>query len=431
MEKPLLLRPFGGPINASVVLPGSKSITNRALLAAGLASGTSTLLGALRSDDTQAMIDCVRALGAEVHEEEEGRTLRVRGVAGDIANAQETLFARQSGTTARFVAAALALGDSSRLLDADPAMRVRPMESSFESLRQLGVTVTCTKDEGYLPVSVRGPVKNSGSRAVLEVDGSVSSQFASGLMLAAPYFPNGLELQVKGEVVSRPYLDMTASVMEAFGASVEVLEHHSFIISPGAYIARTYDIEPDASAASYFFAAAAICGGTVRIDGLGSSSMQGDVSFVDVLREMGAEVRVERNSITVTGRSLQGVNVDFSQISDTAQTIAAVAVFADGPTTISGVGFIRRKETNRIHAIVTELRRLGIEAHEDADGFTIFPGETVPAVVETYDDHRMAMSMALIGLVRPGVQIQNPGCVQKTFPEYFHQIENLRPGGSQ
>ena len=430
MSDVLPIIPFAGPLNATVSLPGSKSITNRALLAAALADGTSVLEGALLADDTEAMIGCVEALGAKIAVAEDRTTFTVTGIAGDLSNAQGRFFARQSGTTARFIAAVLALGDFPMELDADEAMRRRPMDAALGALDTLGVSVVRSGEAGSLPVSIRGPVPDRGEMPMVSIDGSVSSQFTSGLLLAAACMPRGLRVELHGEIVSRPYLEMTIAVMATFGARVDTPDDRTFVIHPDGYRACGFRIEPDASAASYFFAAAAICGGTVRIEGLGAASLQGDVRFVDVLAEMGADVVIEDESITVTGGSLRGVTADFSQISDTAQTIAAVAVFADAPSTITGIDFIRRKETDRIAAVVTELRRLGVQATEDGDGFTVVPGPISPAVVQTYDDHRMAMSMALIGYARPGVSIADPDCVRKTFPAYFDTMEELRPGGA-
>jgi 3-phosphoshikimate 1-carboxyvinyltransferase len=431
MPDVLTIVPFDGPIDAVVVPPGSKSITNRALLAAALADGTSVLHGALIADDTEAMIDCARALGATVDVADDGTTLHVTGIAGDLSRSDASFFARQSGTTARFLVAALALGDRELVLDADEAMRRRPMDSAFHALGELGARVSSLNGDGRLPASIAGPVGRVGSMPKLVVDASVSSQFTSGLLLAAPWFPEGLMVTLEGDVVSRPYLEMTVSVMTEFGASVSRPDDSTYVVEPTGYRSTRYSIEPDASAASYFFAAAAICGGSVRIEGLGRTSLQGDVHFVDALSAMGADVVIDDDAITVHGAPLHGITADFSQISDTAQTIAAVAVFADGPTTVTGIGFIRRKETDRIAAVVNELNRLGIDAREEIDGFTVNPGPTSAAVIETYDDHRMAMSMSLIGLVREGVSIADPNCVRKTFPSYFDAMEQLRPGGKQ
>ena len=417
MPDVLSIIPFDGPVDAMVTPPGSKSITNRALVIASLASGQSVLRGALLADDTQAMIDSVEALGALVDRSDNGSTITVTGVGGDLARAGSIFHVRQSGTTARFMAAVL-------------AMRRRPMNDALSALESLGVTISAKGEPGFLPVEISGPPTLVGSMPAVVIDGSTSSQFTSGLLIAAPCMQEGLRIELQGDVVSRPYLDMTVSVMNAFGAEVLMPDDRTFVVSPGGYQPTNYQIEPDASAASYFFALAAICGGSVRVEGLHRDSLQGDVRFVDVLGTMGANVVFESNAITVTGAPLHGVNADFSQISDTAQTIAAVAVFADSPTTVTGIGFIRRKETDRIAAVVAELQRLGINATEDADGFTVTPGPTKNAIIETYDDHRMAMSMALIGYKRPGVTISDPNCVAKTFPNYFDQMDRLRNGSS-
>ena len=429
MVDALAIIPFDGPIDAVVTPPGSKSITNRALLAAALATGKSTLRGVLFAEDTEAMIDCIGGLGATVERTDDPTTLCVTGVGGSLSVDSLRFFARKSGTTARFLASALALGHVPLTLDADDAMRQRPMTDAFLALEHLGVKVSFQDSEGCLPAIIEGPVQVVGETPTITIDASVSSQFTSGLLLAAPCMPEGLRIEISGEVVSRPYLDMTVAVMASFGSVVDQPDERTFIVAPSGYVATDYAIEPDASAASYFFAAAAICGGTVRIEGLGTDSMQGDVHFVDVLADMGAIVSVDRNSITVTGAPLHGVTSDFSQISDTAQTAAAVAVFADGPTTITGIGFIRKKETDRVAAVVAELRRMGVDATEEADGFTVSPGATSPTTVETYDDHRMAMSMALIGFARSGISIADPNCVRKTFPTYFTEMERLRHGG--
>jgi 3-phosphoshikimate 1-carboxyvinyltransferase len=430
MSDVLRIIPFDGPVDAVATPPGSKSITNRALLIAALAGGESVLRGALLAEDTQAMIDCIETLGARVDQNADGSVITITGIGGDLSNAGRHFFARQSGTTARFMAAVLFLGNQTFLLDADNAMRLRPMADALSALQSLGATITAVGEAGFLPIEISGPPRLCGSMPTVIIDSSTSSQFTSGLLLAAPCMPEGLRIELRGDVVSRPYLDMTVSVMTAFGAEVHMPDDRTFVVLPGGYQPTNYQVEPDASAASYFFALAAICGGSVRVEGLHRDSLQGDVRFVDVLETMGANVVFDKNAITVRGAPLHGVTVDFSQISDTAQTIAAVAVFADSPTTVTGIGFIRHKETDRISAVVSELQRLGIQASEDPDGFTVTPGLTIDAIVETYDDHRMAMSMALIGYKRPGVSISDPNCVAKTFPNYFDQMDRLRSGSS-
>jgi len=294
------------------------------------------------------------------------------------------------------------------------------MGETVEALRSLGVTIA----PDTLPITLRGGY-DGGS---LTLGASVSSQFASGMLLATPGTTNGLELHLEGDVVSRPYLDMTCAVMRSFGASVDQPSPNQFVVAANhGYTATNYMIEPDASAASYFFAAAAVTGGRVRVSGLGANALQGDVGFVDVLAAMGADVTVANDYIEVQGTgTLQGIDVDMSQVSDTAQTLAAIAPFAAGPVRVTGIGFIRKKETDRIAAVVAELQRMGIDAVEEDDGFLIQPGPPQPATIQTYHDHRMAMSFAITGLMTPGIDIADPDCVNKTFPDYWQVLNTLR-----
>lgn len=425
LPDPYPIRPFTGPIEATVVVPGSKSITNRALLCAALASGVTRLDGVLLADDTEAMLDCVAALGASVQIDRSSCSVLIEGTGGRVLDTGRAIDVRQSGTTARFISAALLLADHDRLIDAAPQMRARPMGPTFAALRSVGASVVETGSADHLPATIRGAVSATRPTVVLAAD--LSSQFISGLLLVAPCLGHGLRIELSTAAVSAPYLAMTVAVMRAFGAEVDDRVPGVYLVAPGGYRGREYAIEPDASAASYFFAAAAIRGGTVRIEGLGSGSIQGDVGFVDVLAAMGAEVEVESGSVRVTGRELHGVDVDLSAISDTAQTLAAVAAHADGATRVRGIGFIRAKETDRIAAVVTELRRCGVGATELDDGFEVVPAPIRPATVHTYDDHRMAMSSALLGLRSPGIEIADPSCVSKTFPGFFEVFESLRP----
>lgn len=421
--------PFDGPIDATVRPPGSKSLTNRALLVAALARGRSTLRGVLFADDTEAMLECIEALGASVTID--GTTVTIEGTGGSIREASARLYADQSGTTARFVAATLLLGSAPIVLDADPAMRRRPMGPTLDALRSLGATVRDLGEPGCLPVEVTGPVADPASVPSITISASASSQFASGLLLVGACMPRGLRLELEGAVVSRPYLDMTVAVMEAFGATVRRPDDATWIVEATGYDATDHVIEPDASGASYFFAAAAIVGGRVTVEGLGRQSLQGDLAFVDVLERMGAGVDRGDVSTTVRGGPLRGIEIDMADISDTAQTLAAVAAFAEGPTRVTGIGFIRAKETDRVGAVVTEMQRLGVVATEEPDGFVIAPGPISAGVVDTYDDHRMAMSFALLGLRVPGIVIDDPACVTKTFPTYFETLESMRPGGTR
>ena len=429
MDRPLPARleiePFEGPARGRIRPPGSKSLTNRVLLVAALAEGRSVLTGALIADDTEAMIGCAIGLGAKV--DRDATMITVDGTAGVVAPGRPTLHANQSGTTARFVAAALLLAPEPVTLDADPAMRRRPMGPTIDALRSLGGEVDELGDPGSLPFAVHAGRRTVGTMPEVHVPGEGSSQFASGLLIAAVCLPHGLRLIVDGDLVSRPYLDMTVSVMRRFGAVVDEVDDRTWVVQPGRYRGTDVDIEPDASAASYFFAAAAITGGEVTVDGLGAGSVQGDLAFVDVLARMGARVTRTETSTTVSGGPLSGIEVDMSDISDTAQTLAAVSVFAESPTRMTGIGFIRAKETDRIGALVTELTAVGVDATEEPDGIRIVPGGVHGAQVHTWDDHRMAMSMTLIGLRVPGVVIEDPGCVAKTFPTYFEAMESLRP----
>lgn len=416
-----------GPLDGDVVVPGSKSYTNRAVLAAGLAGGRSTLTGALFADDTEAMVGCVRALGATVDADRAGARIVVDGVGG-TPNPTADLDARYSGTTARFVLAALLAGPGPYLLDAAPAFRLRPMSDGLDAVRRLGLVVHDRGEPGHLPVAIEGGPVPGGT---VVVRGDTSSQFLSGLLLAGPVLAEGLTLRIDGPLVSRPYVELTRAVMAAFGATATWTAPDELTVAPGGYGATDYLVEPDASAASYPLAAAAIAGGRVAVAGLGRSSAQGDARFAELLARMGAEVRIDADRTEVRGPGpggLQGIDVDMADCSDVAQTLAAVAVFADSPTTISGIGFIRGKETDRIGAMVTELRRAGIVAEELPDGIRIVPGTPVATRFETYEDHRMAMSLALIGLRVPGTVILDPGCVAKTYPGYFTMLADLVGG---
>lgn len=413
-----------GPLFGTIRPPGSKSITNRALACAALAVGDSLLTGALDSDDTRVMIDSLQRLGIGVDVDLAKRELRVRGCGGQIPKSRAELFIGNSGTTVRFLAALVALGQGEYRLDGTARMRERPIRDLLEALTQLGAKAVSEAGTGCPPVVIRAAGLRGG---VARVRGDVSSQFLSGLLQAAPYAVQPVELIVEGELVSKPYVTMTLEVMSAFGVRVPHDDQLArFVIPCGKYTGRVYDIEPDASAASYFFAAAAISGGEVTVTGLSRRSLQGDVGMVDLLEQMGCEVTWRDDSITVRGVKLRGITCDMNAISDTVQTLSIVALFAEGPTTITGVPHIRHKETDRLSAVATELRKFGAHVEEFADGLTITPRQSYHgAAIDTYDDHRMAMSFALAGLKIPGVVIRDPGCTSKTYPEFFRDLESL------
>jgi 3-phosphoshikimate 1-carboxyvinyltransferase len=427
----LAIEPLAQPPRATVEVPGSKSITNRALVLAALSSRSMDciLRGALVSDDTAVMSSALNALGFHVVDDRDaaGPFLRVgSGEEYDLIPARRAdLFVGNSGTTMRFLTAVLSLGRGRYRLDGVPRMCERPIADLLDALRQLGVRAESERGNGCPPVVIEAAGLEGGE---VRVRGDVSSQFLSGLLLAAPFSRTGLTITIEGPLVSLPYVEMTVAMLRQWGAVVEVRPGPCFAVAAGRrwHALLGYDIEPDASAASYFLAAAAVTGGAVTVSGLTARSIQGDVRFLDLLEEMGCSAVRGDYGLTVHGAPLRGIDVDMNDISDTVMTLAAVACFADGPTTIRNVAHIRHKETDRLAALAAELRRVGAGVAEFADGLTITPGPLHGAEVETYNDHRMAMSLALIGLKVPGVVIQNPACVAKTYPGFFDDLEKLR-----
>ncbi len=417
-----------GPLHATVRPPGSKSITNRALVCAALAEGRSVLDGVLDSEDTRVMISALQQLGLDVRHDTDGRSIEITGCGGRPTVAEADLYVANSGTTVRFLTAMVAAGQGTFRLDGTPRMRERPIRPLLEALSQLGVDAVSVNDTNCPPVVVRTEGL-PGGRATIA--GDISSQYLSGLLMAAPVARDPIEIVVSGELVSKPYIEMTLAVMRSFGVSVESKELSNFKINaPCPYQACEYSIEPDASAASYFFAAAAVTGGRITVEGLSRDSLQGDVKFCDCLQQMGCRVEYGPDSITVEGGPLRGMEVDMNAISDTVQTLSAVALFAEGPTLIHNVAHIRHKETDRISALATELRKFGAKIEEGPDRLKITPpalcGSTfTSAEIDTYDDHRMAMSLAVVGLVQPGVIIRDPQCTGKTYPEFFEDLAGL------
>jgi 3-phosphoshikimate 1-carboxyvinyltransferase len=421
--------PLAKPPAATVRVPGSKSITNRALVLAALSGKgeNCTLRGALRSEDTEVMIAALRRLGFHIEVVWDGDDPHI-GVFSDestlIPAARAELDVANSGTTMRFLTAMVSLGRGRFRIDGVPRMRQRPIEDLLSALRQLGARASSEAHNGCPPVVIESDGLKGGS---VRVRGDVSSQFLSGLLLAAPFARQETAIEVDGPVVSWPYVAMTIEMMRQWFLRVEMPSRLSFRVPGGQWSGQVgYDIEPDASAASYFWAAAAITGGFVRVASLSTRSLQGDVRFVDLLEEMGCTVVRSEDGITVHGGPLRGVDVDMNDISDTVMTLGAVALFADGPTTIRNVAHIRHKETDRLAALATELRRVGADVEEFADGLRITPRPLHGAAVETYNDHRMAMSLALVGLKVPGIVIKDPGCVAKTYPNFFSDLERLR-----
>jgi 3-phosphoshikimate 1-carboxyvinyltransferase len=378
------------------------------------------------------MVDCLQRLGFAVttdwskHTIDVFRNTSLEMIADDewIPNGRADLFVGNSGTTIRFLTAMLALGEGTYRLDGIPRMRERPIQDLLDALQQLGVDARSEYENGCPPVIVNANGLHGGH---VRVRADVSSQFLSALMLVAPFAREDTAIEIDGPLVSEPYIEMTIAVLQSFGLKISAEGPRKYLI-PGRqdHGLASYVVEPDASSASYFLAAAAITGGTVGIEGLTTKSIQGDVRFLDILEDMGCTACRGWDSLAVTGGKLRGVDVDMNDISDTVMTLGAVACFAEGPTTIRNVAHIRHKETDRIAALATELRKLGAEVEEREDGLTITPRPLNGGAVDTYNDHRMAMSLALVGLKVPGVVIRNPGCVAKTYPGFWQDLELLR-----
>jgi 3-phosphoshikimate 1-carboxyvinyltransferase len=406
--------------DATVRVPGSKSLTNRALVCAALASGPSRLVGWLESDDTEAMIDGLARLGVTV--ERSGADLVVNGTGAEFAIPLHPIDCRASGTTMRFLAACAALVRGRVTLDGVARMRERPIQDLADALASLGVSVRTVA--GCPPITIQGG-RLAGGRVA--VDASKSSQFLSALLMVAPLAEGDVEI-VATQITSRPYVDLTLAVMNAFGIAVELRGDDTFRIPGGQrYRGRGFAIEPDATAATYFFAAAAVTGGRIRVEGLSPASAQSDVRFVEVLERMGCGVERGPNWISVRGpRYLHGVDVDLNALPDSALTLAVVALFARGRTSIRNVANLRLKETDRMAALKAELEKLGARVETTATDIVIDPPERVtPARIATYDDHRMAMSFAVAGLAVDGIVIQDPECVRKTFPGFFEELRKL------
>ena len=403
-------------------VPGSKSIANRALICAALADGQSTISNCAPGDDTQAMLESLNTLGVKTVQD--GTTVRIESQINLESAESLKLQTRLAGTTSRFLTALCALRVGQTTIDGYEPLRNRPMTGLHEALSSLGASVESLNITGHLPVVVK---RGSSWQARIAIDSTTSSQFISALMMIAPYLPDGLEIELRGEAISRGYLDMTVGVMRAFGAQTEIAGSVIWV-SPGTYRGGDFAVEPDASSASYPSAVAAITGSRMTIAGLNRNSLQRDVEFFDVLSQMGCDVRQQSDGISISrdmGRSLRGVTVDMSQISDCVPTLAVVALFADSPTTISGVGFIRAKESDRIGDLAFELRKLGAQIDEHTDGFTVTPVALHGANLATHDDHRLAMAFAIAKLRIESIEVQNPEVVSKSWPNYFKDLDSF------
>jgi 3-phosphoshikimate 1-carboxyvinyltransferase len=419
--------PVSHPVSATITPPGSKSLTNRALIIAAMARGQSKLTGALDSDDTVVMLDSLKRLGVGSSHDKSKATMTVDGTGGIFSNKTAELSIGNSGTSIRFLSAMLGFAGGRYTLDGIERMRQRPIAPLVKAIRDFGGGMEALSPGGCPPVKIDGgPIE--GGRVTLS--GNLSSQYLSGLLMASPLAKQDVTLEIDGPLISKPYVQMTTAVMKSFGVDVISDEdNHSFFVGKNqAYHPRDYAIEPDASAASYFWAVPAILGGSATVNGLNENSLQGDVGFVRCLQKMGCEVSFGDKSISVTGPARHGIEIDMSDVSDTVQTLAAVALFVEGSTTVTNVAHNRVKETDRIGNLAIELRKFGAGVDEFSDGLTIHPKKLHGATIETYDDHRMAMSLSLVGLKQAGVRILDPGCVSKTYPDFFRDLETFVSG---
>lgn len=430
MSTPRPIQPLLAPPDVCIQLPGSKSITNRALLLAALCKQRVTVAHALDSEDTQVMQESLRRLGFAI-EQPHSDVMVVQGEGGRLPASKADLWIANAGTAARFLTALVALGEGTYRLDGTPRMRQRPIQPLLDALNALGAEAVSELGTGCPPVIVRARGLRGGE---VVVRGDISSQFLSALLMVAPYAAQSVTIRIEGELVSAPFVQMTQKMMRQFGVEVIWEEERARMVVPAPqryHLAgeAVYPVEPDATAASYFFAAAAITGGRVRVRGLSRASLQGDIRFVKVLEQMGCAVHWLSEAVEVVGtNALHGVDVNMSDISDTFITLAVVAPFADSPTRIRGVEHARYQESNRVSAVATELRRLGVHVEEHIDGLTIYPGAPQKGLVQTYNDHRIAMAFALIGLRVPGIAIADAECVQKTFPNFFEKLQDLGGG---
>lgn len=432
MSEFIAIQPIA-PFRATITPPGSKSLTNRALLLAALAEGRSTLTGVLFADDSRRMLEALTALGFDVHIFEPAATVTITGQGGRIPAKHAALNLGNAGTAYRFLTAALCLGEGTYILDGIERMRQRPVGQLVDALRKIGASIRYQMAENCPPLEIIASSVLAGGD--LTMPPTLSSQYISALLQVGSYCRDGFTLRFDGPVTSRPYVEMTLGLMATFGVRAQVDANFTAItLKPGKYRGTDYAIEPDASNASYFLAAAAIVpGSTCTIEGLGKRSLQGDVGFADVLHLMGADLIYGGDFLTIKapprGAPLRGIDVDLNHMPDMAQTLAVAALFAQGPTTIRNVGNLRVKETDRLAALKNELTKLGAQVEIEDDDITITPpaeNKLTPAAIDTYDDHRMAMSFAIAGLRAPGVVINDPKCVNKTFPEYFAYLERLR-----
>ena len=408
-------------LQATVTVPGSKSYTNRALLIAGLTDGECRLEKPLVSDDTKYMILALKAFGIPVQEEKEAFIISGKG--GKLSTPDKDIFIGNAGTTMRFLTTFSALAPGKTRLDGDERMRERPLADLLNCLTQMGVQAVSANDNGCPPIDISGGEVPGGE---IKLAGDKSSQYLTSVLLSAPYFKNDTCIQIQGDLTSKSYADITLDIMKTFGVHVENESYQRFKVNAGdRYKAQTYKVESDWSSASYFLAAAAVTGGEITLTDINPHSVQGDAQFTSVLEKMGCRVDKKSNTLHIKGNPLRGITINMNNMPDAVQTLAVTALFAEGETVIQGIGNLRIKETDRISALANELTRLGAGVEAGEDYLIIRPGNYAGAEIETYNDHRMAMSFAVAGLKIPGVRIKGPKCVEKSFPDFFQRFAAL------
>ena len=407
--------------NAVITIPGSKSYTHRALILSSLADGESVLINALRCEDTEHTAEALKKFGVPVSWESDH--IQVLGRGGKFEASEDRIDVGNSGASMRFLTALAALKKGITLLDGSERMRKRPIGELLNGLEELGVKAYSKKGDGYPPVIVESQGLKGGTA---RVKGEESSQFLSGLLMVAPYAQKDVNIEVTGSLASKPYVDITQDVMSAFGAEIKNQGYRSFFIKMGQrYLPQKYRIEGDASNASYFFSAAAVCRGRVKVENLKPVTIQGDIGFLEILERMGCRVTRGSDWIEVLGGELHGIEMDMNEMPDLVPTLAVTAAFAQGKTVIRNIGHLRFKESDRLHALAVELSKMGIRIKEGEDGLEMDGGKPHGAEIETYDDHRMAMSFAVAGLAVPGVKIKGERCVDKSFPHFWEKLQNL------
>ena len=446
MSEQYRVRKVDNPIDWKVRVPGSKSMTNRVLLLAALQQGRITVDGVLFSDDSRVFLGSLQSLGFDLQIDEEKKQVVLEGCGGKIPKREAEIYVGSAGTAARFLTAMLGCSEGTYVINASEQMKKRPMRPLFELLEQLGAQIVYLEQEYYLPVRITGCMKVGGrmiSDSVvtevgcskntllpkyMELDISKSTQFLSAMLLIAPMFKQGLQIHITSEKKDGSYIRITRHMMEAFGVTVS-FDGENYLVPPNAkYYKEQYTVEPDMSAACYFYAAAAMTGGKALVYNVYRDNTQGDLKFLEVLKQLGCNIEEEPEGIAVIGPQngkLQGIHINMNDFSDQTMTLAVLAPFCKEKVRIEGIGHIRLQESDRLHGIATELAKLGVRCEEEESAITIYPGMPRAGVVETYEDHRMAMAFSIIGLMVDGIVIDNPMCCRKTFENYFELLEDL------